>query len=680
MSLKYIKKRNGKIVKFQQDKITEAIFKAAQAVGGRNKELSASLAEQVVKYIEKNRTKSIPTVENVQDAVEKILIENGHAKTAKSFLLYREQHKNIRETTKLLRDITVVEDYVSETDWRVRENSNMTYSLQGLNVNITEKVIANYWLNNIYPKEIRKAHGSGDFHIHDLGTLGAYCVGWDFEDLIRSGFRGVRGKIESKPAKHFDVALMQLVNFLYTLQGEAAGAQAVSNFDTLLAPFIKSDKLNEKQVKQSMQKFLFNMNVPTRVGFQTPFTNLTMDLTVPGYMKDMNVIIAGKSQESTYSDYQDEMALVNKVFAEVMLKGDAKGRPFTFPIPTYNISKDFDWDNKEYDGIWKMTSKYGTPYFANFINSDMQPDDARSMCCRLRLDKRQLKKRGGGLFGSNPLTGSIGVVTMNIPRLAYTSKEEDSFFEKLGSSMDKAMESLIIKREVLENFTEKGLYPYSKFYLRNVKKAFGEYWKNHFSTIGLIGMNDALLNLIGSDLSQPEGIKFGEKVLNYMRDRLADYQEETGDIFNLEATPGEGTSYRLARLDKEKYPKIKVYNQEKYDKTAEPYYTNSTQLPVGYTDDIFKALKLQDSLQSKYTGGTVLHGFLGEAMPNVDSVKALVRSIAKNFKLPYYTITPTFSICPKHGYIQGKHEYCPKCDAEIGYSHRGEKVEERAIE
>lgn len=677
--IKYIKKRTGRIVKFDRDKITEAIFKAAQAVGGRDKKLSAELAEKVIHLLENEFDGKIPTVEDVQNKVEKTLIENGHAATAKAYILYREQHKNIRETTQLLRDITVVDNYVKELDWRIRENSNMTYSLQGLNVNITEKIISNYWLNNIYPREIREAHTSGDFHIHDLGTLGAYCVGWDLQDLIAVGFKGVRGKIESKPAKHLDVALMQLVNFLYTLQGEAAGAQAVSNFDTLLAPFVRCDNLNEKQTKQAIQKFLFNMNVPTRVGFQTPFTNITLDLKYPKYMRKDNVIIGGKLQKETYEEFQPEADLINKVFSEVMLNGDAKGRPFTFPIPTYNITKDFDWENKNYEGIWEMTAKYGIPYFANFVNSDMHPDDARSMCCRLRLDKRELRKRGGGLFGSNPLTGSIGVVTINIPRIAYTSKEETDFFEKLGSLMDKAMESLIIKREILEKFTQRGLYPYSRFYLRQIHKAFGEYWKNHFSTIGLIGMNDALINMLDLDISTKDGIKFANKTLDFMRDRLADYQEETGDIFNLEATPGEGTSYRLARLDRNKYPDIKIYNQEKYNKTAEPYYTNSSHLPVGFTDDLFEALKLQDPLQAKYTGGTVLHGFIGEAMPNADSVKTLVRNIAYNFHLPYYTITPTFSICPVHGYLSGAHKYCPRCDEEIECIARGKENEKSRI-
>ncbi len=667
-NIQKIRKRDGRVVPFDQEKIAKAIWAAAQAVGGKDRSKAEQLAGMVMKTLErKYEAGGIPAVEHVQDIVEKVLIENGHAKTAKAYILYREQHKNIRELTKLLRDITIVDDYLQEVDWRVRENSNMTYSLQGLNVHITHKVISNYWLNSIYPREIRDAHINGEFHIHDLGTLGPYCVGWDLEDLLRVGFRGVRGKIESNPANHFDVALMQIVNFMYTLQGEAAGAQALSSFDTLLAPFVHYDKLDYKHVKQSMQKFLFNMNVPTRVGFQTPFTNITMDLTVPEFMRNQPAIVGGKMMDKTYSEFQKEMDMINRAFAETMLAGDATGRPFTFPIPTYNVTKDFPWGKPELEPVWEMTAKYGIPYFANFINSDMKPDDVRSMCCRLRLDKRQLQKRGGGLFGSNPLTGSTGVVTLNMPRIAYEAEDEQDFFDILEKRMELAKESLIIKRDVLERFTESGLYPYSRFYLRSVKKAYGKYWKNHFSTIGIIGMNDALLNFSGHEITHPEGIKFTMHVMDFMRKKLLEFQEETGDIFNLEATPAEGTSYRLARIDKKRFPKIKVFNQQRYGrKDAKPYYTNSTALPVGFTDDIFKALQMQDQLQTKYTGGTVLHGFIGERMPSTESTKALVKTIAENFRLPYFTLTPTFSICPKHGYLQGEHEYCPKCDEEMG--------------
>ncbi|HEC89027.1 MAG TPA: ribonucleoside triphosphate reductase, partial [Thermoplasmatales archaeon] len=555
--------------------------------------------------------------------------------------------------------------YLNMIDWKIKENSNMGYSLQGLNVYVTENIISHYWLNKIYPAEIGEAHTDGDFHLHDLGTLGPYCVGWDLKDLLLKGFQGVSGKIESKPAKHFSTALMQIVNYLYTLQGEAAGAQALSNFDTFLAPFIRYDGLKYNDVKQEIQTFLYNMNVPTRVGFQSPFTNITLDLTVPRYLEDEPVVIGGEIQDTTHGEYQKEMNMINYAFAEIMIEGDARGRPFTFPIPTYNITKDFEWDNKLFEPLWKMTAKYGIPYFSNFINSDMKPEDARSMCCRLRLDNRELRKRGGGLFGANPKTGSIGVVTINLPRIGYLSRDEDEFLEKLDQLMEFAKESLIIKREVIENLTASGLHPYSRFYLSDIKETFGEYWKNHFSTIGIIGMNDALLNLMNISIADPDGKAFAEKVLDYMRDRLADFQQETGDIFNLEATPGEGASYRLAKLDKKRYPDIRIYNQEKYNgnrrEKVEPYYTNSTQLPVGYTTDIFEALDLQDSLQTKYTGGTVMHIYVGESNPSPTAVKKLVRIIAEKYSLPYYTITPTFSICPIHGYISGEHRFCPKC-------------------
>jgi len=670
--IRKVRKRDGKIADFNPIQITEAIWKAAQAVGGKDYRKSAELTNKVMDLLEKQTKRGqMPTVEQVQDAVEETLIEEGHAKTAKAYILYRKQHADIREIGGLLKDIDVVDGYLSMMDWKVKENSNMSYSLQGLNVYATENIISNYWLHKIFPPELGDAHTSGQFHIHDLGTLGAYCVGWDLKDILLMGFKGVSGKIESKPAKHFGTALMQIVNYLYTLQGEAAGAQALSNFDSLLAPFIKNDGLNYGDVKQEMQKFLFNMNVPTRVGFQSPFTNITMDLTVPSYMTDEPAIIGGKLIDDNYSDYVDEMDVMNRAFAEIMYEGDAKERPFTFPIPTYNITKDFDWNNDGLEPLWKMTAKYGIPYFSNFINSDMKPDDARSMCCRLRLDNRELRKRGGGLFGANPKTGSIGVVTMNMTRIGYLAKNDDDFFERLGNLMVLAKQSLEIKREIIENLTDSGLHPYSRVYLADVKKTFGEYWKNHFATIGLIGMNDSILNFMNKSIGDEEGKAFAEKVLDYMRERMADFQEETGNIYNLEATPAEGTSYRLARIDKARYPDIRTYNQEIYSnnggKGIEPYYTNSSQLPVGYTTDVFEALDLQDTLQSKYTGGTVLHIFLGEEEPSPTATKKLVRKVAENYKLPYYTITPTFSICPIHGYIPGEHKYCPKCDEEIGY-------------
>jgi len=664
--IRKIRKRDGKIADFNPIKITNAIWKAAQAVGGKDYKKSVELTDRVMERLEKELKKGeIPTVEQVQDIVEKTLIEEGHAKTAKAYILYRKQHMDMREIGGLLKDIDVVDGYLSMMDWKVNENSNMSYSLQGLNVYATENIVSHYWLNKIYPPEIGEAHSKGDFHIHDLGTLGAYCVGWDLKDILLLGFRGVSGKIESKPAKHFGTAMMQIVNYLYTLQGEAAGAQALSNFDTLLAPFIRYDGLEYKAVKQEMQKFMFNMNVPTRVGFQSPFTNITMDLTVPSYMTDEPAIIGGDLKDDNYSDFADEMDMVNHAFAEIMHEGDAKGRPFTFPIPTYNITKDFNWNNDGLDPVWEMTAKYGVPYFSNFINSDMKPDDARSMCCRLRLDNRELRKRGGGLFGANPKTGSVGVVTINMARLGYLSKGEKDFFEQLDVLMDLAKQSLEIKREIIENLTFSGLHPYSRFYLTDVKKTFGEYWKNHFSTIGLIGMNDGLLNFMNKSIADKEGKSFAEKVLDHMREKMADFQIETGNIFNLEATPAEGASYRLARIDKTNYPDIRTYNQEKYNGgnggKIEPYYTNSTQLPVGYTNDVFEALDLQDSLQSKYTGGTVLHIFLGEESPSPTATKKLIKKVAENYSLPYYTLTPTFSVCPDHGYIAGKHQTCPTC-------------------
>ncbi len=667
MKIKKIRKRDGRIVDFYPNKITRAIWKAAQAVGGKDYERAKELSRQVVEILEKiqeENPEKIITVEEIQDVVEKILVENGHYRTAKAYILYRKQHEEIRRVKDLFSNVEIVDNYLNQADWRVRENSNMTYSLQGLNFHISSIITSQYWLNKIYPYEIREAHVNGDFHIHDLGILGAYCVGWDLKDLLLVGFKGVRGKIACKPAKHLRSALGQVINFFFTLQGEAAGAQALSNFDTYLAPFIRYDGLNYKQVKQALQEFVFNMNVPTRVGFQTPFTNITLDLEVPGFMKDEPVIIGGKLQNETYGDFQEEMDIFNRALAEVMSEGDALGRVFTFPIPTYNIAKDFEWDNGRYDPIWKMTAKYGIPYFANFVNSDMKPEDVRSMCCHLRLDKRELKKRGGGLFGANPLTGSIGVVTINMPRIGYLSHDEGEFFDRLDKLMVLAKNSLEIKRKVLERLTENGLYPYAKFYLRNIKKAFGEYWKNHFSTIGLVGMNEACLNLLDCTIGDPEEVKFAEKVLDFMRDRLEDFQQETGNIYNLEATPAEGTSYRLARIDKKIYPSIIVANEDTVRKGAEPYYTNSTQLPVYFTDDLFEALRLQDPLQIKYTGGTVFHIFIGESMPSPEAVKSLIKKICYNFKLPYFTLTPTFSICPIHGYMFGKHEFCPMCKEE----------------
>ena len=545
-------------------------------------------------------------------------------------------------------NIALVDNYLKQLDWQVNENSNMSYSIQGLNNYIASEISKNYWLNKIYPADIRNAHINGDIHIHDLNIISVYCVGWDLKDLLTEGFTGVKGKVESAPAKHFRTALGQVVNFMYTMQGEAAGAQAFSNFDTLLAPFIRYDNLTYEQVKQAMQEFVFNMNVPTRVGFQTPFTNITMDLTVPSYYAEQPVIIGGELMEETYKDFQKEMDMLNKAFFEVMMQGDNSGRVFTFPIPTYNITKDFDWDNKNIEGLWEMAAKYGIPYFSNFINSDMSPEDARSMCCRLRIDNRELEYRGGGLFGSNPLTGSVGVVTINLPKIAANSETKGEFLSKLAEKMELAKESLEIKRALLEDLTDKNLYPYTKFYLRDIKARFGVYWKNHFSTIGLIGMNEACLNLLADDIGSFRGKQFAVEVMDFMREKIKEFQKETGHNYNLEATPGEGTSYRLAKLDKEKYP----------------YYTNSTQLPVNYTDDIFEVLDHQDDLQTKYTGGTVLHIFAGERIHNIETMKNLVKKVCNNYHLPYFTFSPTFSTCPNHGYVAGEHFTCPECGAE----------------
>jgi len=663
---KFVIKRDGSKALFDASKVSTALWKAVQAVGGTDRARSDSVAAKVVEAInEAYPADATPNVEQIQDIVETVLIKGGHDKTAKAYILYRHQRELLRRTEDMVNNFEIVNQYISQEDWRVRENSNMAYSLQGMNFNIAGRVVSNYWLGRVYPKEIAEAHKSAAIHIHDLDCLAAYCVGWDLKQLLLEGFTGVRGKVASKPAKHLRSALGQIVNFFYTLQGEAAGAQAFSSFDTYLAPFIRYDNLDRKQVKQAIQEFIFNTAVPTRVGFQTPFTNITMDLKVPSHIAHDPVIIAGKAMELTYADFQEEMDLLNDVFCEVMTEGDASGRIFTFPIPTYNITKDFDWDNPKYDNIWEMTAKYGIPYFSNYVNSDMKPEDARSMCCRLRLDNRMLNKRGGGLFGANPLTGSIGVVTINMPRLGYQSKSEAEFFEKLGKLMDLAKESLIIKRKTVERLTDQGLYPYSKYYLRGIKEQTGGYWTNHFSTIGLLGMNEALVNYMGKNIASKEGLAFSVKVLDFMRGKLQEYQNETGDIFNLEATPGEGTSRRFAWADKKQYPDIIVANEKQHkEHGVAPYYTNSTQLPVSLSLDLFEALDLQDPLQTLYTGGTVFHVFLGEKLPSKEATRNLVKKISANYHMPYFSLTPSFSVCPIHGYIAGEHEYCPVCEQE----------------
>ena len=659
---KKIKKRDGRIVKFDQRKITDAIFKAGQETREFGLDTSKKLSNKVLDRAKEIIRDDTPTVEQIQDIVETVLIESRYIKTAKAYIIYRDQHARIRDLKKTI-SLDLVDEYINNKDWRVKENSNMTYSLQGLNNHIASVISSHYWLYKIYPKDVRKAHVCGDFHIHDLALIAPYCAGWDLKDLLIRGFGGVPGKIESKPAKHFRAALGQIVNFFYTLQGETAGAEAFSSIDTYLAPFIRYDKLSYKEIRQAIQEFLFNINIPTRVGFQSPFTNTTMDLVPPDIIANDHVIIGGKIIKEQYGEFQKEIDLFNKVFAEVMAEGDAKGRVFTFPIPTYNITKDFDWDNPVLEPIWNMTSKYGTPYFANFINSDMKPEDARSMCCHLRIDQRELHKRGGGFFAANPLTGSIGVVTIDMPRIGYFSKTKKEFLNRLSEKMDLAKKSLEIKRKILERFTENNLYPFAKYYLNSIKKRFGGYWRNHFSTIGLIGMNEACLNFLGKDITTKEGREFSIRVLDFMREKLMDYQNETDNIYNLEATPGEGATFRLAKTDKEKFPEIICANEEAFKNGAAPYYTNSTQLPVGYTDDIFEALDLQDELQTKYTGGTVFHGFVGEKLPDGESSKILVKKIAENYRLPYFTITPTFSICQQHGYVSGEHETCPECGA-----------------
>jgi ribonucleoside-triphosphate reductase len=850
-----IRKRSGKIVDFKKDKIIKAIDSAARSVGINDKNLVNKLSQEIFdKLNNKFHKNSIPAVEEIQDLVEEVLIKKNKIKIAKAYILYRDQHRQLRELKSFTGE-KLMEDYLDKLDWRLKENSNMSYSVQGLNNYIASSVSARYWLNKLYPKNIREAHVNGDLHIHDLGLLAPYCCGWDLKDLLIKGFGGVSDKVQSKAPKHFRSALGQVINFFYTMQGEAAGAQAFANFDTYLAPFIRYDNLNHKQVKQALQEFMFNINVPTRVGFQTPFTNITLDVTPSKMIGEENIILGGEIKKEKYKDFQKEMDMFNKAFAEVMLEGDSTGRVFSFPIPTYNIDKNFDYNRESLKPMWEMTSKYGIPYFSNFVNSDMDRDDARSMClfpeedilirqannvqkitigelfnkskgkqiddewftikspiealslnsesgklewtrikkmlrvierslinirtkdgktmrvssnhlvavytkdgiitkkakeidendfllvrkdetndlqnnqkiifdesaewlknadfvvvkvaeiisteldydqeffdieleknhyfvhsqgnithncCRLRLDNRELRKRGGGLFGANPLTGSIGVVTLNLARVGYLAKTKKEFKDKVLELMEMAKDSLEQKRKVIEELSELGLYPYSTYYLADIKKRFNSYWQNHFSTIGVNGMNEALLNFMGKNIASAKGQAFAKEIIDLMREKLMDYQNDTNNLYNLEASPAEGATYRFAKKDKELYPEIICANQEAYEDGREPYYTNSTQLPVDFTDDIFTALEKQEELQSKYTGGTVLHGFLGEKIDDIEQTKTLVKTIVDNYKLPYFTITPTFSICPKHGYLKGEHKYCPKCDKEIGYNEKEE--------
>jgi len=647
--LENVKKRDGSLAPFDRKRIEDAIFAAAKAVGGTNRQLAAEMTDRVLHSLKKRFGTKPPSVEAIQDTVEKELIEAGHAKTAKAYILYRQQRAQIRDTAAFLKKInTIVDDYVQVVDWRVAENSNASYSLSGLQAHISGAVIAEYTLRNIYPEEIANAHRSADFHIRDLGngTFSGYCAGWSLQQLLELGFGGVTGRIAAKPAKHFNAALGQIVNFMGTLQNEWAGAQAFNSFDTYLAPLVAKDKLDYEKVKQSLQEFVFATNATSRWGNQVPFTNITLDWVVPPDMKDMPVIYGGELlPDETYSDYQDEMDMINRAFIEVMTAGDMSGRVFTFPIPTYNITKDFDWSSENSQALFGMAAKYGIPYFQNFVNSSLKPSDVRSMCCRLQLDLRDLKQKTGGLFGSGEKTGSIGVVTVNMSKLGFLSRDDIDFFERLDNLLYLAKESLEIKRKEVNKNMNQGLLPWSKRYLGNL-----DY---HFSTIGLIGMNECCENFLQTSIANKRGRGFAIKTLDFFRKRLTEFQEETGHIFNLEATPAEGASYRLARIDKRNYPEIKTAGKKT------PYYTNSTQLPVDYTDDIFDALKHQDELQCKYTGGTVFHGFLGEAIESREACGRLVKKIAYGFKLPYYTITPTFSVCPIHGYVKGKHNSCP---------------------
>jgi ribonucleoside-triphosphate reductase len=654
--IKEIIKRDGRRVPFYPEKIAQAIFKAASACGGSDYERAEELSRQVIEMIQKQYIEVVPDVEAIQDTVEKVLIENGHARTAKAYILYREKRKSARQMDALIgATIEMFSDYLAEKDWQVQENANTQKSVNGLNNYVREIFTKKYWLHEVYPAEVRDAHESGDCHLHDLGFFGPYCAGWDLRQLLQEGFGGVPGKVESRPAKHLRSFLGQIVNSTFTTQGETAGAQAWSSFDTYCAPFIRLDGLNFTQVKQCLQEFIFNINVPTRVGFQCPFSNLTFDIRVPAMLRDEHIICGGEYRDEKYGDFQAEIDLFNKAFCEVMLEGDAKGRVFTFPIPTINITKEFDWSNPVVDEFMKITCKYGIPYFANFVNSNLSPEDAVSMCCRLRLNTSELRKRGGGLFGSNPLTGSIGVVTINLPRIGYLSQTKAEFKQRLRKMAGIARTALEIKRKIIEDQSEKGLYPYSSHYLKQVKQRYGQYWYNHFNTIGIVGMNEALLNLTGQGIGTHEGRAFAVEIMNFLRQLLLEFQQETGHFYNLEATPAEGTAYRLAMLDHQRYPAIISAGKEV------PYYTNSTQLPVGYTDDIFETLELQDELQALYTGGTVQHLYLGESIEDIETCKRLIQKIFNRYRIPYISITPTFSICSRHGYIHGEHFQCPEC-------------------
>jgi len=650
-------KRDLSEVKFDTNKIFSALLLAGQSTLEFSEVGAHKLTEQVQDVLAfRFGNLTVPTVEQVQDIVEHCLAVNKYFQTAKAYILYREKHKQIRENNKTLLDVTEsIEEYLSQSDWRVKANANQGFSLGGLILNVSGKVIANYWLNHIYSPEIGQAHRNADLHIHDLDMLAGYCAGWSLKTLLHEGLNGVPGKIESAPPKHLTSAIGQMVNFLGTLQNEWAGAQAFSSFDTYLAPYVRVDKLSFKEVKQCIQEFIYNLNVPSRWGTQTPFTNITLDWVCPDDLKQQVPIIAGKEMPFCYADLQAEMDLINKAYIEVMSEGDAKGRIFTFPIPTYNMTPEFNWDSENAHLLFEMTAKYGLPYFQNFINSELSPNMVRSMCCRLQLDLRELLKRGNGLFGSAEQTGSLGVVTINCARLGYLYKNDsDALYSRLDELMDMAKDSLESKRKIIQRYIDNGLFPYTKRYLGSLR--------NHFSTIGVNGINEMIRNFSNDeyDISSTKGKSLALDMLDHIRETMVKYQQETGHLYNLEATPAEGTTYRFAKEDKKRYTNILQAGYE-----DAPYYTNSSQIPVGYTDDAFEALEMQDELQCKYTGGTVLHLYMGERITSAKACMKMVKTTLTNFKLPYITITPTFSICPKHGYLQGEHEYCPKCDDEI---------------
>ncbi len=651
-------KRDGRIVDFEISKIANAMKKAFDATETNyNQSVIDFLAVMVTADFQPKITDELIHIEDIQDSVESVLSRGGYENVAKAYILYRKQHENLRAVSDTVLDYKkTVDNYLKINDWRVKENSTVTYSVGGLILSNSGAITANYWLSEVYDEEIANAHRNGDLHLHDLSMLTGYCAGWSLKQLIQQGL-GIPGKINSTPASHLSTLCNQMVNFLGIMQNEWAGAQAFSSFDTYLAPFVRVDKLSQKEVKQCIQSFIFGVNTPSRWGTQAPFSNITLDWTVPADLRDLPAIVGGKERDFTYGDCQKEMDMVNKAFIEIMTEGDANGRGFQYPIPTYSITKDFDWSETENNRLlFEMTAKYGTPYFSNYINSDMEPSDVRSMCCRLRLDLRELRKKSGGFFGSGESTGSVGVVTINMPRIAYLSKTEDEFYQRLDRMMDIAARSLKTKRTVITKLLDAGLYPYTKYYLGT--------FENHFSTIGLVGMNEVCLNArwLHKDLTDPEALEFTKAVLNHMRERLSDYQEKYGDLYNLEATPAESTSYRLAKHDRNRYPEIITANMN-----GTPYYTNSSHLPVGYTEDIFSALDIQDDLQTLYTSGTVFHAFLGEKLPDWRAAADLVRKIAENYKLPYYTMSPTYSVCHDHGYITGEHFTCPKCgkDTEV---------------